>query len=337
MNIAVFDTHEFERKPLMEACEHANGKHQLSFFEANLNEKTIELAQGSDALAIFVNDTASLPVLERWAAIGGRYIALRAAGYNNVDLQAAKRLGIRVANVPSYSPHAVAEHTIALMLALNRKLIRANTRVRDFNFSLNGLVGFDMSGKTAGIIGTGKIGQITAKILDGFGCKVLCYDAYPNAAFAERYGAQYVDMETLCRQSDIITLHAPLVPETKYLINEERIMQMKRGVMLINTSRGGLVNTKAVINGLKSGQIGYLGLDVYELEQGLFFHDFSDTVLQDDMITRLLSFPNVLITSHQAFLTETALKNIADTTFYNLDCWAAGKETENELTSKFNS
>jgi D-lactate dehydrogenase len=220
------------------------------------------------------------------------------------------------------------------MRALNRKLIRANNRIRDLNFSLDGLVGFDMHGKTAGVIGTGKIGTIVANILHGFGCKLLCYDVSPNPELVQKTGAEYVPLEQLCREADIITLHTPLLPETKYLINQNRIATMKRGVMLINTSRGGLVNTVDVIEGLKNGTIGYLGLDVYEQEQGLFFHDFSDTILQDDVIARLMTFPNVLITSHQAFLTHTALHNIAETTLANVSCWAAGKESPNELSGK---
>ncbi len=332
MNIAVFDAHDFEKDSLLTAN---NGKHELTFLPVNLSESTVDLARGAHVASIFVNDNASARVLERLAALEVKHLALRSAGYNHVDMLKARELGFRVANVPAYSPYSVAEHTVALMLGLNRKLIRANNRVRDLNFSLDGLVGFDMNGKTVGIIGTGKIGAIVAKIMHGFGCTILCYDVYPNAALTEQFGASFVDLMTLCRQSDIITLHTPLTPETKYIISASTISQMKRGVMIINTSRGGLVRTQDVIEALKSGHIGYLGLDVYEQEQGLFFHDFSDTILQDDMIARLLTFPNVLITSHQAFLTHTALHNIAETTIYNIDAWAAGKETEHELC--FNS
>jgi D-lactate dehydrogenase len=331
MHIVVFDAHSFEKPTLQAACEAAQHAHTVSFLDASLNATTVELARNAECISIFVNDTASAPVLERLAMLGVKHIALRSAGYNHVDMQAAKRLGVRVANVPAYSPYAVAEHTVALMLAMNRRLVRAHARIRELNFSLDGLVGFDMHGKTVGIIGTGKIGQIVAHILHGFGCKLLCSDLMPNAELAERYHARYVDISTLCRESDIVTLHAPLLPETKYLINADRIAQMKRGVMIVNTSRGGLIKTSDAIAALKTGQIGYLGLDVYELEQGLFFHDFSDTILQDDAIARLLTFPNVLITSHQAFLTDTALKNIADTTFANIDAWAGGMEAANEL------
>ncbi|MCS6809555.1 MAG: 2-hydroxyacid dehydrogenase, partial [Candidatus Kapabacteria bacterium] len=274
----------------------------------------------------------SAEVLDKLYDAGVRYIALRSAGFNHVDIQRARELGFRVANVPAYSPYAVAEHTVALMLALNRKIVRASNRVRDLNFSLDGLVGFDMNGKTVGIIGTGKIGSVVAKILHGFGCRLLCYDIKPDPELERLYAAVFTDLSTLCAESDIITLHTPLLPETKYLINHERIAQMKKGVMLINTSRGGLVHTADVIEGLKSGHIGYLGIDVYEQEQGIFFYDYSDTILQDDMIARLLTFPNVLITSHQAFLTHTALHNIAETTLYNVSCWAKGLHSEYELT-----
>jgi D-lactate dehydrogenase len=331
MNITIFDAHEFERPTLEAACAAARHRHELTLLPVNLNYTTAELAKGSEVISLFVNDDASVPVLERLADVGVRYLALRSAGYNHVALARARELGIRVANVPAYSPYAVAEHTVALMLALNRRLIRANNRVRDMNFSLDGLVGFDMHGKTVGVIGTGKIGSIVARILHGFGCRILCYDLYPNTALVQELAAEYVDVPTLCRQSDIITLHTPLTPETKYLISSETLAAMKRGVMLINTSRGGLVDTKAVIEALKSGHIGYLGLDVYEYEQGLFFNDFSDIALQDDMIARLMTFPNVLITSHQAFLTDTALRNIADTTFENIDAWADGVPAAHEL------
>ncbi len=331
MKIIFFDAHAFEQ----EAFESANGGvHELVFLKPNLNAQTADLARGADVVSIFVNDNASADVLEKLASAGVKLLALRSAGFNHVDLKRAQELGFRVANVPAYSPYAVAEHAIALMLALNRKLIRAHNRIRDLNFSLDGLVGFDMHGKTAGVVGTGKIGAIVAHILHGFGCKLLCYDVQENTELVKSTGAKYVSLEELCRTSDIITLHTPLLPATKYIINAERIRQMKHGVMLINTSRGGLVNTLDAIEGLKNGTIGYLGIDVYEQEQGIFFHDYSDTVLQDEVIARLMTFPNVLITGHQAFLTHTALHNIAETTLYNVSCWAEGKETENELAAK---
>ncbi|MCS6989388.1 MAG: 2-hydroxyacid dehydrogenase [Chloroherpetonaceae bacterium] len=329
MNITCFDAHTFEKEFLLKA---AQGKHQIQFLKLQLTTETVELAKGADALLLFVNDDGSAPILEKLHSFGIRYIALRSAGFNHIDLVKAKELGIRVANVPAYSPYAVAEHTVALMLALNRKLAKAHNRIRESNFSLTGLVGFDMNGKTAGIIGTGKIGSVVAKILHGFGCHLLGYDILPNMTLAERYGLKYVDLPTLYKESDIITLHAPLLPSTKYLINEETIKLMKNGVMLINTSRGGLVKTSAVLAGLKSGKIGYFGIDVYEEEKGLFFYDRSNQVLQDEILAQLMVFPNVLITSHQAFLTDTALRNIAETTFETINAWAEGRESPNELT-----
>lgn len=329
MKIAVFSAHKFEIAPL----KAANGeKHELKLLEDTyLNVNTAPLAQDCECVSIFTNDDASAPVLEKLQKLGVKYLALRSAGFNHVDLEKAKALGIKVARVPEYSPYAVAEHTVALMLALNRKLMKANSRVRDLNFSLNGLTGFDMNGKTAGIIGLGKIGNIVAKILHGFGCKLLAFDVKPNPELTEKYSLEFVDMDELCAKSDIITLHAPLNDHTHYIINRERIDKMKQGVMLINTSRGALVDTKELVRGLKSGRIGYLGLDVYEEEKGLFFEDHSDEILQDDVIARLLTFPNVLITSHQAFLTDTALKNISETTIENVDAWANGEKCKNEL------
>lgn len=329
MKITIFGTLNFEKEYLSKAN---NDHHELTFLDVNLNEQTVELAKGADAIIIFVNDNASASVLERLANLNIRYLALRSAGYNHVDIDQAKKLGLKVANVPEYSPYAVAEHTVALMLALNRKLIRANNRVKELNFSLEGLMGFDIHEKTVGIIGVGKIGAVVAKIMHGFGCHLLGYDAYPKSELSKKYNLHFTDLPALCRESDIITLHAPLNEHTRYIINEDTISLMKPGVMLVNTSRGGLVKTQAVIDGLKSGKIGYLGLDVYEEEQGLFFRDRSETILLDDVIARLMTFQNVLITSHQGFLTSTAMRNIAETTFYNLDRWQRGQKSENELT-----
>ena len=328
MQVLIFSTRKFERKHL----ENAMLNHKLRLLEASLTLETASLAQGSDAVSIFVNDDASAPVLQKLKKAGIKYLALRSAGFNHVDLNEARRLGIRVARVPEYSPAAIAEHTIALMLALNRKIIRAHNRVRDQNFSLEGLTGFDMSGKTAGIIGTGKIGRVVARILSGFNCKLLAFDPYENEELKIRYNVNYTDTITLLRQSDIITLHLPLTTDSRYIINKESIENMKHGVMLINTSRGGLVNTKDVIRSLKTGKIGFFGMDVYEEEEGLFFEDHSEDILQDDVIARLMTFQNVLITSHQAFLTHEALVQIAETTRYNLDCWEKGVASVNELT-----
>lgn len=328
MDITVYSTHKFEREFLVDANA---GRHNLTFVEVQLNVQTAELAKNAMAVCIFVNDDASAPVLQVLHTCGVKFLILRSAGYNNVNVEAARKLGFRVARVPAYSPYAVAEHAVALMLALNRKLIRASNRVHELNFSLDGLIGFDMNEKTAGIIGTGQIGTVVAKILHGFGCRILAVDRVESQEVKERYGVQYTNYDNLYAQSDIITLHVPLLPETRYLINQKSISMMKRGVMLINTSRGALVNTREVIDGLKSGQIGYLGIDVYEEEAGLFFEDHSEEIVQDDVIARLLSFRNVMITSHQGFLTATALQNIADTSFYNLACFEKQEECSNEI------
>lgn len=331
MRTAVYSTHKFERDYLIRANDN---KHDLLFLETRLTESSTVLAQGCGAVSLFAGDDANGDVLEQLHALGVRYLALRSAGFNHVDIGRAQDLGITVARVPAYSPYAVAEHTVALMLALNRKLIRAHNRVMELNFSLDGLVGFDMNGKTVGIVGTGKIGEVVAKIMHGFGCRLLAFDLAANQQLVENYGVQFVDMQKLCAESDIITLHVPLSEATRYIIGESAIAQMKPGVMLINTSRGGLVHTKAVINALKSRRIGSFGMDVYEEEEGLFFEDHSDDILQDDTIARLMTFKNVLITSHQAFLTNTALTNIADTTVFNLECFDKNISSGNEITFK---
>lgn len=328
METIVYSAHKFERDTL----SLANGdRHRLKFLDVSLTVDTAQLAAGAEAVCLFVSDDASEPVLEKLSAAGVKFIALRSAGFNHVNTNAASRLGMRVARVAAYSPYAIAEYTVALMLELNRKLIRANSRVHEGNFSLDGLTGFDMHGKTVGIIGTGKIGAVLAKILSGFGCRILAVDSLQDKNLIEKFGVSYTDYETVLKNSDIVSLHVPLTNETRYLINATAIRQMKPGVMLINTCRGAVINTKDVISGLKSGQIGYLGLDVYEEEAGLFFEDHSDDLLQDDTISRLLSFNNVLVTSHQAFLTDTALRNIAETTMQNLDCFQNGGSCENEL------
>ena len=332
MDVVVYSTHRFEKEFLLNAN---NGNHNLKFLDVRLNETSADLAKGTKAVCLFVNDDASGNVLEKLNQGGVAYIALRSAGYNNVNLEKAKQLGITVARVPAYSPYAVAEHAVALMLALNRKLIKANNRVHELNFSLDGLTGFDMNGKTVGIIGTGQIGSIVAKILSGFGCRILAIDQLPNEELKQNYQVKYTDYETIYNESDIITLHVPLLPETRYLINQQAISKMKKGVMLINTSRGALINTKDVIAGLKDSRIGYLGIDVYEEEAGLFFEDHSEDIIQDDVISRLLSFKNVLITSHQGFLTQTALENIAATTIYNLDCFDKNLHCKNEVSMKY--
>lgn len=328
MKVAVYSTHLFERQYLIEANQE---EHDLILFQESLNVKTTSLAHGCEAVCLFVNDDASGPVLDSLHEQGVRFIALRSAGFNNVDLKHAHEIGIRVANVPGYSPYAVAEHTVAMMLALNRKIISAHNRIMELNFSLDGLVGFDMNHKTVGIIGTGKIGCVVAKIINGFGCRILAFDQQENEKIVKEYNVKYVDLPTLCQESDIITLHVPLLHQTRHMINSSTIKLMRQGVMLINTSRGALVDTKDVISGLKTKRIGSFGMDVYEEEASLFFQDHSDDILQDDVIARLLSFRNVLITGHQAFLTKEALTNISQTTIANLKAWKKGDSPANEL------
>ncbi|MEP6676208.1 MAG: 2-hydroxyacid dehydrogenase [Ferruginibacter sp.] len=330
MKIAIYSVHQFERSYLLQAN---HNKHELILLEEVLSEASAELAAGCMAICIFVSDKTTAAVLNKLSALGIHFIALRSAGYNHVDLAEAKKINIKLARVPEYSPYAVAEHAIALMLALNRQLIHAHNRITELNFSLNGLKGFDMHGKTAGIMGTGKIGSQVARILHGFGCKIIAFDSIENESLKKDCSTDYVDLKILCEQADIISLHLPLNNQTKHIIRQETIGFMKKGVMLINTSRGGLINTADLLEPLKSGLIGYLGLDVYEEEEGLFFEDHSQDILQDDIIARLMSFRNVLITSHQAFLTDTALENIATTTIHNLDCFEQGILSGNELNN----
>lgn len=317
----------FDAKPYMASAfrERNVRNYALRFLEARLCRDTVSLARGCRAVCVFVNDVLDQAVIEDLHALGIEMIALRCVGYNNVDLAACERLGVQVARVPAYSPYAVAEHAIALMLTLNRRTHRAHNRVREGNFSLGGLVGFDIHGKTAGIVGTGKIGQCALRILAGFGCRLLAFDLYPDPRLTQETGAQYVSLDTLFAESDVISLHAPLTPQTRHLVNATAIARMKPGVMLINTSRGALIDTTALIEGLKSGQIGYAGLDVYEGESGYFFEDYSERVLADDLLARLTTMSNVLITSHQAFLTREALRNIADTTLESLREFELGK------------
>ncbi|MBK1882692.1 2-hydroxyacid dehydrogenase [Luteolibacter pohnpeiensis] len=323
MICAVFDTKPYDREFLTAAA--AGSGVQLRFLEFRLGPQTTSIAEGAECVCIFVNDKADRPILEALAAQGTKHIALRCAGFNNVDLDAAKELGLAVTRVPAYSPYAVAEHTLALLLTLNRKIHRAFNRVREQNFSLNGLVGFDLHGKTVGIVGTGKIGQITAQIFRGFGCEVLAFDAFPNHEWAAKHQVRYVEFGALLGQSDIISLHVPLFPETFHLLDEKTLSQMKPGVFIVNTSRGKLIDTHALISKLKSGSIGGVALDVYEEEEGIFFEDLSGCVLQDDDLSRLLTFPNVLITSHQAFLTQEALHEIARVTVENISRLENGK------------
>ena len=322
MKIAVFSTKRYDR----EALDGANRRHghELVYLEPRLTPETAALAVGHDAVCPFVNDELSTRVLEKLAAGGVRLLTLRSAGYNHVDLRSAAEHGIVVTRVPAYSPHAVAEHAAGLVLTLNRHFHRAYARVREGNFALEGLLGFDLHGKTVGVVGTGKIGTVFCRIMAGFGCRILAHDPYPSAE-VEALGARYVALNDLFAAADIVALHLPLTPQTHHLIDAAALHRMKAGVMLINTSRGGLVDTPAVIQGLKTGRIGALGLDVYEEEADLFFEDLSGTVLQDDVFARLLTFPNVLITGHQGFFTREALDGIAEITLANATAFESGE------------
>ena len=327
MKIAVFSAKKYDQESFK---QWADPSLEFSFFDVPLDKHSAKLTQGYEAVCVFVNDDLSQAVLTELKTMGVGIIALRCAGFNNVDLAAAKELGLRVARVPAYSPEAVAEHTVAMILCLNRKLHKAYNRVRDDNFALDGLVGFNLHGKTAGLIGTGRIGVATAKILLGFGMQLLCYDLKKNEELIKA-GAQYVPLEKLWAESDLLSLHCPLTPQTQHLINDNSLAQMKDGVMLINTSRGGLIDTKAVIKALKSRKIGYLGLDVYEQEADLFFQDLSGQLIDDEVFKRLLTFPNVLITGHQAFFTQEALQQICQVTCDNLLAFQANSLSGNEL------
>lgn len=304
--------------------------YDIRYYKGHLNPNNVVLTQGADAVCIFVNDTADATVIDAMAGNGVKLLALRCAGFNNVDLKAAKGK-LPVVRVPAYSPYAVAEYSLALMLSLNRKIHRAYWRTRDGNFSLNGLMGFDMHGKTIGIIGTGKIAKILIRMLKGFGVRILAYDLYPDRQFAEEEGISYVTLDELYRESDIISLHCPLTEETKYMINKDSIEKMKGGVMIINTGRGQLINTNDLIEGLKEKKIAAAGLDVYEEEGEYFYEDKSDKIIDDDVLARLLSFNNVIVTSHQAFFTKEAMFNIAETTLQNIDDFRHHRPLVNEV------
>lgn len=320
--VAVFDTKHYDREHLVPAGDEFGI--EWKFMEHRLTAETAATANGAKSVCIFVNDHADRACLEALVRAGVTHLALRCAGFNAVDMAAARELGLAVTRVPAYSPHSVAEHAVALLLGLNRKIHRAYNRVRDLNFSLNGLTGFDLFGKTAGIFGTGRIGRVTAEILRGFGMKVIAYDPYPDAAWAERHGIEYVEPRELAGRSDVISLHTPLMPETRHIIRKETLELMKSGAILVNVSRGALIDTPALIEALKSGHLGGVALDVYEEEEGVFFEDLSGQILQDDDLARLLTFPNVLITAHQAFLTREALGEIARVTAANIHAAATG-------------
>lgn len=331
MRVAVFSAKPYDRQ-FLDAANRAAG-HALTYFDAHLSPETSALASGAEAVCAFVNDRVDAAVLAALREQGTRLVALRAAGFNNVDLVAARHARITVARVPAYSPHAVAEHTLALILALNRKIHRAYNRVREGNFALDGLLGFDLHGKTAGVVGTGKIGEVVAGLLAAFGCTVLAHDPRPNPACLG-LGARYVTLPELLGAADIVTLHCPLTPATHHLIGAGALATLKRGMMLINTSRGAVIDTHAAIRGLKDGTIGSLGLDVYEEEADLFFEDLSNRVIGDDVFARLLTFPNVIVTGHQAFFTAEAMTRIAETTIANITAFARDGRAVHEVSTE---
>ena len=329
--VAIFDAKPYDEETFNEVNKMYN--FDLIFHKEHLDFNNVVLANGADAECIFVNAVVDKRVIDKLYEFGVKLIALRCAGFNNVDVEAAEGR-IKIVRVPEYSPYAIAEHTLALMLCLNRKVHRAYLRTKENNFLLSGLQGFDMHGKTVGVVGTGRIGKIMIGLLQGLGMNILAYDLFPDIKYAEQSGIQYVSLDELYGQADVITLHCPLTPETEYLIREESISKMKDGVMIINTGRGKLINTKDLIEGLISRKIGYAGLDVYEEEGEYFYEDFSDKIITDDVLARLLSFNNVIVTSHQAFFTKEAMANIANTTMTNIQSFIEGKELVNEVKFK---
>lgn len=330
MRVLVYDTKRYDREGLTTANK---SRHQLDFIEAQLNEHTAALAKGYEAISIFVNDDASAPVVVKLADVGVRLITLRSTGFNNVNVDAARRLGITIMRVANYSPWSVAEFAVGLLQTVNRKIHRAYNRTRDNNFLLDGLQGRDLHGKTIGVVGTGRIGMIFGKIMQGFDVRLIGYDVMQNPECLA-YGMEYLPLNDVLAQSDVISLHVPLLPETRHLINAGTLALMKRGAILINTSRGALIDTEALIDAVKTGQLGAVGLDVYEEEDGLFFRDRSDEIITDDVFSRLTSFPNVLVTGHQAFFTHEALSEIADTTIRNLTDFENGQKNDNVLIPK---
>lgn len=328
MKIAIFSARQYDRE-FMNAAN-AEAGHELRFFEAGLTPETVPLAAGQEVACIFGNDKADAVVLKALAAGGTRLVALRATGFDNVDLLAAAACSIKVVRVITYSPYSIAEHAVALLLAINRKIPRAYNRTRDSNFSLEGLMGSDLHGKTVAIIGVGKIGRTFARIMVGFGCQVLGYDKFPTPEFSA-IGGRYVQPDEIFATADIISLHCPLTPENRHIVNADTLSRLKHGALLINTSRGGLVDTEAAVAALKSGQLGGLGLDVYEREAGLFYRDLSGTVITDDVFERLISFSNVIVTGHQAFFTREAMTTICQTTIASVNQFAAGEALSNEI------
>lgn len=329
MKIAVFSTKSYDKEYLDKAN---NNQHELTYFESSLKPRTAKLVENFDAVCVFVNDLLTHEVIESLANLGVKLVVLRCAGFNNVDIKAAHANSISVLRVPEYSPSAVAEHALALILTLNRKTHKAYNRVREGNFSIERLTGFELSGKTIGIIGTGRIGCVFASIMKGFGCKIIAFDTYPNEAL-KKQGVEYFPLQEVFKQADIISLHCPLTPQTQRIINKDSLSIMKKGTMLINTSRGKLIDTEAAIDALRDGQLGYLGIDVYEQEENLFFKDLSEIIIPDDKISLLMSFPNVLVTSHQAYFTDNALTQIANTTIQNINDFENNSiKAQNEVT-----
>jgi len=329
MKILVYSARNFEKNYLIKANK---GKHSITFIKEFLSIETANKANGFDVISLSPTDNASELIIEKLNEYGIKYLVLRCAGYDNVNIKSATKSGIKVANVPAYSPYAIAEFATSLLLALNRKLIISNQRINQYNFNIDNLIGFDLNNKTVGIIGTGKIGTVMTKIMNGFGCNLLGYDIDVNQNLIDTYGIKYVSIEELCEKSDFISLHVPLNENTKHLINEELILNMKKNVILVNTSRGAVIKTIDVIKALENNQIAGLGIDVYENEDEIFFKDLSADIPNDEMLKKLISMPNVILSSHHAFLTEEALTNIAETTLYNINCWSEHKETENLLT-----
>ena len=329
MKISFFDTRSYDKKSFTLANEKFG--YDIDFLEYKLNENTAPTAKGSDVACVFVNDVVNEAVINELALCGVKLIALRCAGFNNVDLAAAAKAGIKVVRVPAYSPYAVAEHGVALLMALTRHIPQAYLRTKTANFNIEGLTGRDLHGLTAGILGTGKIGQIMANILKGFGMNILAYDPYPNEKWAGETGAKYVTKEELFCESDVLSLHCPLTEETKHIVNHDTMKMMKHDAVIINTGRGALIDSKALVHALKHGHIGGIGMDVYEEESKYFFSDWSTDIMTDDVLARLLTFPNVIITGHQAFLTTNALKNLADTTLENIRSFSAGENLVNEV------
>jgi D-lactate dehydrogenase len=322
MKIAFFDAHNFERNAFDRLLP--SYTHKIEYIEPRLNAQTANLAKGFDVVCSFVSDRLDAEALRILKSGGVKLIALRSAGFNHVDLKMAKELSMPIVRVPEYSPYAVAEHAVALLMTVNRKIHKAYARVRELNFSLDGLVGFDVHGKTVGLIGLGRIGTAAAKIFKGFGCEVLVYDKKPDLSQEQKIGIKFVELKTILKNSDVISLHVPLNQESKHILNQAAFNEMKQGAIVINTGRGGLIETKALIHALKTKKLGGAGLDVYEVEEGVFFNDLSATGIDDDLLARLITFPNVVITSHQAFLTHEALANIAEQTLQNVDAFEKG-------------